>query len=202
MERKVYEMWIDENDPESGITKLSMVADPAIESGWVALSEAKRPLKLKTLSEEKRLVTGPALIPNIQIKRFDEKTNEEYFITFPEKTIELASQLYMKRLYNNNVNIEHSQDVTGVSLVESWIVSDSSMDKSVSLGFDHPKGTWFVSLKISSDEIWNEYVKSGELTGISIEGSLGHREMTMSSDDDKIVNEIKSLLNDYTGESI
>jgi hypothetical protein len=113
----------------------------------------------------------------------------------------------MKRLYNNNVNIEHSQDVTGVSLVESWIVSDSSMDKSVSLGFDHPKGTWFVSLKVSSDELWNEYVKTGELTGISIEGLLNHREITMSSDneiseEDKTIEKIKSLLNDYTGESI
>lgn len=197
MEKKVYEMYIDENDLESGVQKLSLVESPAIMENWVYLSTAKRPIELKTMNEEKRLVVGPALIPGIRIPRIDESTGEEYDITFPESTIELASQLYMKRLNNNNSNIEHSEDVDGVSLVESWIITDPEMDKSKSFGFNLPKGTWMTALKIDNDEVWESYIKTGKLRGISIEAALNHKEVEMSKEDDLTLEEIKRMLNEF-----
>ena len=32
-----------------------------------------------------------------------------------------------------------------------------------------PEGTWAVSMKVNSDEVWNEYVKKGKVKGFSIE---------------------------------
>ena len=43
------------------------------------------------------------------------------------------------------------------------------MDKSKLFGFEVPKGTWMVSMKIDNDEVW-ERIKEGELKGLSIEG--------------------------------
>jgi hypothetical protein len=196
MEKKVYEMVINPEDPESGVYKLSLVESPAIGEEWIYLSKQQSVVKMKTLSEEKRLIVGPALIPGIRIPRINEETLEEYDITFPEDTVELAAQLYMKRLYNNQTNIEHSQDVSGVSVVESWIISDPEMDKSKSLGLNLPKGTWMTALKVDNEEVWTDYVKSGKVKGISIEGLLEYKEIKMS-EEDKNLQEIKNLLNEF-----
>jgi hypothetical protein len=196
MEKKVYEMVINPEDPESGVYKLSLVESPAIGEEWIYLSKQQNVVKMKTLSEEKRLIVGPALIPGIRIPRINEETLEEYDITFSEDTVELAAQLYMKRLYNNQTNIEHDQDVSGVSVVESWIISDPEMDKSKSLGLNLPKGTWMTALKVDNDEVWTDYVKSGKVKGISIEGLLEYKEVKMS-EEDKNLQEIKNLLNEF-----
>ena len=37
-----------------------------------------------------------------------------------------------------------------------------------------PVGTWMGTFKIDNDEIWNDYVKTGEVKGFSIEGLFGH----------------------------
>ena len=196
MEKKVYEMVINPEDPESGVYKLSLVESPAIGEEWIYLSKQQSVVKMKTLSEEKRLIVGPALIPGIRIPRINEETLEEYDITFSEDTVELAAQLYMKRLYNNQTNIEHDQDVSGVSVVESWIISDPEMDKSKSLGLNLPKGTWMTALKVDNEEVWTDYVKSGKVKGISIEGLLEYKEVKMS-EEDKNLQEIKNLLNEF-----
>jgi hypothetical protein len=194
--KKVYEMVINPEDPESGVYKLSLVEAPAIGEEWIYLSKQHSVVKMKTLSEEKRLIVGPALIPGIRIPRINEETLEEYDITFSEDTVELAAQLYMKRLYNNQTNIEHSQDVSGVSVVESWIISDPEMDKSKSLGLNLPKGTWMTALKVDNDGLWNDYIKSGKVKGISIEALLEYKEVKMS-EEDKNLQEIKNLLNEF-----
>jgi hypothetical protein len=194
--KKVYEMVINPEDPESGVYKLSLVEAPAIGEEWIYLSKQHSVVKMKTLSEEKRLIVGPALIPGIRIPRINEETLEEYDITFSEDTVELAAQLYMKRLYNNQTNIEHSQDVSGVSVVESWIISDPEMDKSKSLGLNLPKGSWMTALKVDNDGLWNDYIKSGKVKGISIEALLEYKEVKMS-EEDKNLQEIKNLLNEF-----
>jgi hypothetical protein len=194
--KKVYEMVINPEDPESGVYKLSLVEAPAIGEEWIYLSKQHSVVKMKTLSEEKRLIVGPALIPGIRIPRINEETLEEYDITFSEDTVELAAQLYMKRLYNNQTNIEHSQDVSGVSVVESWIISDPEMDKSKSLGLNLPKGTWMTALKVDNDGLWTDYIKSGKVKGISIEALLEYKEVKMS-EEDKNLQEIKNLLNEF-----
>ena len=51
----------------------------------------------------------------------------------------------------------------------SWLIEDSKKDKSSAYGYDLPKGTWMVSMKVLNDEVWKA-VKDGEVKGFSIEG--------------------------------
>jgi len=148
---------------------ISLVTDPAIEVDFIYLNKSKSNLVLAKTDNEQRLLVSPALIPNKQIYRFDAETNQEYYVYFTEETVKKASYMYLKHQNNNNATIQHEESTTGVHTVESWIVQDTDMDKSKLYGFDVPKGTWFVTMKIENDEVWNR-IKEGELKGLSIEG--------------------------------
>jgi hypothetical protein len=54
-------------------------------------------------------------------------------------------------------------------VVESWIIDNPDMDKSKAYGFDLPKGTWMISMKIEDENVWKQ-VKEGKYKGFSIEG--------------------------------
>jgi hypothetical protein len=168
---KIVELILNEEDENAGIDAVSLVEKPAIESDWVALK--KHEVQLKTINEEKRLLMGAALIPNKQIYRRNEKTNEEYYIFFSKSTVRKASQLFLKESNQNNATIEHTKKISGMSVVESWI-KEGDQDKSNLYGFDAEPGTWFITMKVDNEEIWNK-VKSKEIKGFSIEGYFAEK---------------------------
>jgi len=200
LDKKVYKMTIDENDSETGVFALSLVESPAIEELFVYLSKQQELVKLATVNEEKRIIVGPALIPNMEIPRMDEN-GEEYFITFPEDTVEKAAELFMLRQNNNNATIEHQQSVDNLSVIESWLIDDPKRDKSNSYNMEFPKGTWMVKMKINNDDVWENYVKTGKVKGISLEGIFSHSLVEMSSDtellDKEKLAELKKVLEEY-----
>ena len=168
---KIVELILNEEDENAGIDAVSLVEKPAIESDWVALK--KHEVQLKTINEEKRLLMGAALIPNKQIYRRNEKTNEEYYIFFSKSTVRKASQLFLKESNQNNATIEHTKKISGMSVVESWI-KEGDQDKSNLYGFDAEPGTWFITMKVDNEEIWDK-VKSKEIKGFSIEGYFAEK---------------------------
>lgn len=120
-------------------------------------------------SEEKRIVLGPAMIPDLKIFRKDSKGNP-YFVTFKSDTIRMIAEKYMRNKYIDNNDENHNgKAVSDVYVIESWIKEDNN-DKSSKYGYGElPVGTWFVSMKVKNDEIWNK-VKKGELNGFSVSG--------------------------------
>ena len=168
---KIVELILNEEDENAGIDAVSLVEKPAIESDWVALK--KHEVQLKTINEDKRLLMGAALIPNKQMNRRNEKTNEEYYIFFSKDTVRKASQLFLKESNQNNATIEHTKKISGMSVVESWI-KEGEQDKSNLYGFDAEPGTWFITMKVDNEEIWNK-VKSKEIKGFSIEGYFAEK---------------------------
>ncbi len=54
--------------------------------------------------------------------------------------------------------------------MESWLVADPKRDKSNVFGLEYPIGSWLIAMKVNSDEIWNDYVKTGKVKGFSIDG--------------------------------
>lgn len=166
---KIVELVIDENNEELAIDAISLVTEPAIEQDFVYFNKAKNNLTFAKVNEEKRLLVSPALIPNKQIFRFDADTNQEYYVYFTEKTVKQASEMYLKHNNNNSATLQHENKITGVHTVESWIIQDTEMDKSKLYGYDLPKGTWMVSMRIENDNVW-EQIKDGTLKGLSIEG--------------------------------
>tara|TARA_R100000458_G_C8278343_1_gene254398 strand:- start:2745 stop:3791 length:1047 start_codon:yes stop_codon:yes gene_type:complete len=176
---KIVELVIDENHEEITIDAISLVTEPAIAENFVYFNKEKHNLTLAKVDEEQKLLVSPALIPNKHIFRFDAETNQEYYVFFTESTVKKASEMYLKYNNNNNATVQHENKITGVHTVESWIVQDPEMDKSKLYGYDVPKGTWFVSMKIENDEIIKR-IKDGELRGLSIEGYFTDKMAKMS----------------------
>ena len=163
---EVYELFIEEDSELSGVEAISIVEEPAIESDFVALKAHK--IEMAEVNAEKRILMGPALIPNKKIYRRD--AEDEYYIFFSEDTVRKASQLFLSKGNQNNSTLEHEYELNGMSVVESWIVEDEKKDKSALYSLSVPKGTWMVSVKVNNDDVWNEFVKTGRVRGFSIEG--------------------------------
>lgn len=165
---RIIELIIDEEDENSGVDAISLVEYPAIEENWVALNENNREYKFKAVDEDKRLLVGALLVPNKMIYRKDGE--EEYYIHFSKATVRKASELYLKRGYQNNATYEHIKQIKGISLVESWIVENKDQDKSNIYDLDLPVGTWVGSIKVDNDKIWELAKVEGVIRGFSIEG--------------------------------
>ena len=189
---KNIELVIDESKGWGGVHALSIVGSPAIEVDFIALS--KQEIQLKEIDSDKRILMGPALIPEKKIYRKDDKLGE-YNIYFKEHTIRTASQLFMQKSHQNDATYEHEEKLTGMTVVESWIIDDPKKDKATELyGFDLPKGTWMVSMKVNDDAVWQS-VKNGDVKGFSIEGKFADRLVMSSQDENKIlIEKIKSIL--------
>lgn len=135
---------------------------------WKLSSELK---DFKLSNEEKRILVSPVLIPNQLIYRnFD---GEECDVYLSEETISKLQQNFFKNQYQKNSTLEHLEVIDGVFFFESWLIEDPKNDKSNALGYDLPKGTWMMSMKVENEDIWNEYVKTGLISGFSIDSKLG-----------------------------
>jgi len=165
---KIIELIIDEENEISGIEAISIVENPAIEEDFIALKEHKEVI-LAEVDAEKRILMGPALIPNKKIFRKGEDDDTDYYIYFSEDTVRKASELFFIKSKHQNSTFEHSFELSDMSVVESWLIEDPEKDKAAAYGYDLPKGTWMVSMKVLNDEVWKA-VKEGEVKGFSIEG--------------------------------
>lgn len=205
----IIELFIDEEDEVSGIEAVSVVENPAIEADFVALKNQE--YKLTEVDAEKRILLGPALIPNKPIYR--RSGENEYYIYFSRETVRKASQLFFKRGNQNNSTLEHNLPLTGLTVVESWIV-EGEQDKSRLYDMEVPVGTWMISMKVDNDEIWKDFVKEGKVKGFSIEAYFTDKlerpqDKSIKDDlqaieeaaDEAIIDEIKALLSNEQLES-
>jgi hypothetical protein len=119
--------------------------------------------------DDKRIVLGPAMIPDLKIFRKDEKGNP-YYVYFSADTIKTIAEKYMRNKYLDNNDMMHNgKAVQDVYVYESWI-KEHEEDKANKYGYgDLPIGTWFVAMKVRNDDVWNK-IKAGELKGFSVSG--------------------------------
>ena len=119
--------------------------------------------------DEKRIVIGPAMIPDLKIFRKDVDGNP-YYVFFSAETIKLIAEKYMRNKYlDNNDEMHNGKAIQDVYVYESWI-KEYDEDKSNKYGYaDLPIGTWFVAMKVRNDNVWNK-IKAGELKGFSVSG--------------------------------
>ncbi len=179
---KIIELVIDETDEDNGIEAISIVENPAIEEDFVALKSQE--IKFAEADKEKKILIGALLTPNKPI--FRRQGDEEYYIYFSRNTVRKASQMYLKAGNQSNSTLEHSEILTGLTLVESWIVEDKEKDKSTLYNMNVPLGTWMGAVKVDNDEVWNDYVKTGKVKGFSIEGYFADK---MERPQDKTLSE-------------
>jgi hypothetical protein len=185
----IYELVIeDENIDE--VFAISLVEEPAIESNFVFFDKEK--VQFAAINDEKKLLMGPILIPDKQILRIDGE-GMPYHVFFKPETIKRLSEMYLKKKYTDKSTLEHDSKIDGVTLVESWIVESRTKDKSALYGLSVPVGTWMGTFKVDNEDIWNNYVKTGEVKGFSIEGLFGHNLVSAAKEQDYLNKEISDL---------
>jgi hypothetical protein len=192
---KRIELLIDED--ENTLDFISLVEEPAIEVDFFYFNkegkkQAPKLFKFEETDTDKRIVTGPAMIPDLDIPRIDEN-GDVYMVYFSKETVRQAAEIFFKKSNPNETNINHNDEVMkDVTVFESWIV-DKDNNKGGGKNFeDIPDGTWMVSYKIDNDEIWEDFIKTGKIKGFSVEGSFVFNDVP----EDHLYEMISELVND------
>jgi hypothetical protein len=202
---RIVELILNEENIDGGVNAISIVEQPAIESDFIALSKEQE-INLAEVDQEKRILLGPALIPNKQI--FRKNGDDEFYVYFSKDTIRKASQLFLKSGNQSKSTLEHEMKLSGLTVVESWIVEDNEKDKSAFYGLSVPVGTWMVAVKVDNEEVWTEFVKTKKVKGFSIEGYFADKTELAKVDlkeelaaiekaeAEYILEQVKALIND------
>lgn len=146
-----------------------------------------------SFDEDKRIVTGPLMIPNKMIIRKDRVTDEKYYVYFSKETIRKMSEKFLKMSNHNNTDLNHDHNImTENTLLETWISESVQHDKSYKYGFNLPIGTWYVSYKINDDDSW-EKIKNGEIRGFSLAGDFVEK-LADQKKEQQTLDNIKNIL--------
>ena len=168
------------NKKSKGVFAISLVNAPATGEHYIAMAKQDKIVKFAKVDEEQRILMGLVLQPEQLIYRVDEDGNE-FEMFFSAETIKDFSQNFFQSGFQLNSKLEHDEPIEGVTFVESWLVENPKVDKSAAFGLEYPKGSWLVSMKVDNDDIWNNYIKTGELKGFSIDGMVELEEVNFKS---------------------
>ena len=190
MELPLYMLEIsDDLNDDAEVQFVALVDRPAIQKNWNAF---KNEQKFEIISEDKRIISGCAMLADTPIFRSDANFGD-YYVAFSKDTITKIVQKYFKKGYQNNVNLQHdpNQVETGVTMFESFI-SDKSRGIAPMKGFeDAPDGSWFVSMLVENEAVWQQ-VKEGKINGFSIEGIFNYSPKV--TDEEVKMQKIKDIL--------
>ena len=172
MENKlpVYKLKIKEDDNvKTSVEFIALVDDPAIQIDWQMFNR-----KIKFAADtERRLLMGPLMIANMPIYRRDDKMGE-YYVIFDKEEIYKIVQKFFRNGFTSNFNLMHDKEVSGIYLIESFIIDDTRGVKAPEAFKDLSQGSWLGTVKVDNDEIWNDFIKTGTLKGFSVEGIFGY----------------------------
>lgn len=153
------------NDDDA-ISIISIVDRPAVESNFVKFDAEKKPIRLST-DDERRIVSGVALIPDFPIYRRN-ADGTEYYLVFTAAAIRRVVERFYARNNSTSVNLNHADAVNSCVIFESMIVDHARGIAPVEFA-EYPDGTWIVSTKINDPALWAD-IKAGKYNGFSVEG--------------------------------
>ena len=150
--------------------------------------------KFAIQDEEKRIVTGAAMIADLPIYRRDD-IRGEYYVVFDKESIFKIAKKWARSNKYDAVNVHHKTPIMdGVSLFESYII-DRERGVMPPKGFEEvADGSWFVSYLVDNDDVWAR-VKEGEFKGFSVEGVFDFPE----DKDEQILEALKEIVSRWNG---
>lgn len=160
----IYELKLDKNT--DGVYCISLVDFPAIEQDFLVF-DAQEEIKFTKVDEEKHIVYGPAMIPDMAIYRRDE-SGREYYVKFSKETIAQIAQKFHKDNCIYNISVGHETDVNGCYVFTSYIIDrENGLDP---VQFRNiADGSWIVGVKVDNDNVWNAIKNTDLLRGFSVE---------------------------------
>lgn len=164
---KLYDICIDPNDIETGMSCISLVEFPAVEVDFLAFSK-EEPKTFDFADDEKHIITGVAILADTPIYRIA-PDGTEYYVRFTKDCIRQLVEKYFKFGMVNNVNLDHNPMTfaEGVTMIESYII-DKERGICPNEFTDVPDGSWIVSYRCNNVDLWDK-IKSKEVKGFSIE---------------------------------
>jgi len=183
-------------DEVEGLQAIALVDKPAIGLNYQAFA----PHKFEVINEDKRIVMGAAMVPDLPIYRRDERG--EYYAIFKKETIKALVQKLFKENKHTEFNEEHNsfKILDGVYIYQSFI-TDAELGISAPSGFENvADGTWFIAAKVENDEAWAKVKEEGLLKGFSVEGVFDlepYKFKTMNKLNlDSVISTLKSVFAD------
>ena len=175
--------------------RLMTGATHTIDSEYLYHEDELKSLSLKFTSDvEKRIISGPLMVSNLPIFRKDE--SGEYYGVFTSEDIYNIVKKFFRNNNTAQVNMMHDSNamVKGVYMIESFII-DSKRGIYSPAGYNLTEGSWFGSFKVDNDDVWENYIKSGEFKGFSVEGLFKTIKMTdkPKSIIDEIIDVVKNV---------
>lgn len=198
----LYRIVVDPDENETGMTCISLVDDPAIETDFLAFDKQHK-IAFAVQDEAKHIVSGPAIIAGMPIYRYSPEMGE-YYCVFDEETIDNIILKYSKFGMWNNVSLQHDgNNVENVIMIEYF--KKNSEKGIVPKGFeDVADGSLFVSYKVLDEDLWQQIVNGDDLNGFSIEVNAD-LELTDEEVDDGFDTEemdVYDLLKEILGDDI
>lgn len=165
------EEFVNEEE-ETGISRISFTATPAIKLKGYAFSEQK---KMMFSDDKKMRIAAPVLVP-MDIYRGADEDDPEHYISFTKDEIEKIQLKLMEDLRNTDLfNVDHTEEIVPAYLLEVWQVEDPKNDKSFKkYGLSVPEGSLFAVVQVKDKAYYEQLVESGK-TGFSIEGYFGRK---------------------------
>tara|TARA_R110001599_G_scaffold294923_1_gene499037 strand:- start:969 stop:2108 length:1140 start_codon:yes stop_codon:yes gene_type:complete len=189
-------------DEVEGLQAIALVDSPAIGLNYQAFA----PHKFEVIDEDKRIVMGAAMIPDLPIYRRDERG--EYYAIFKKDTIKALVQKLFKENKHTEFNEQHNsfKILDGVYIYQSFI-TDKELGILPPQGFENvADGTWFIAAKVENDEAWSKVKEDGLLKGFSVEGVFDlepYKFKTMNKINlESVISTLKSVFADAETEEV
>lgn len=198
---KIYKITIEDiiDNPKFGLQAMSLVNDPAVEREFLKFNKEINPLMRFAKDEDKRIITGVALLADTPIFRWD-KERGEYYVVFEKDTIRSLVEKYSRDGLFNMVNLQHDErtyTTKDCTLIESYIV-DKERGICPQEFSDVPNGSWIVSYKVNNIELWRAIKEDGNINGFSVEVMANIMPMVNTTELEKPIGVPENFENDIT----
>ena len=148
----------------SWVTAIAITETPAIETNFITFG-TQTPINFSINKERKELM-GIAMKANQLIYRNSPEYGE-YNCYFDADTIREIAQLYFKKGYANNLNLEHT-DIDAEAFAYQSIIIDEEKGFSSPKGLNAKDGDWVIVVKCTNNDIFN--ILKSTNAGFSVEG--------------------------------
>jgi hypothetical protein len=157
----------EQGNPKHGIEDIALVSNPAYEELFAKFSSDEIKVNFAVNDEEQRIITGAVMIPDKLVYR--NVKGKEFYVVATKDTVYEAAQKFASENRNRRIKLTHETEsnTSDVFIFESFVTNENRVKEVVN--FEHlPLGTWFITCKVESDEVWNQ-VKQGTFNGFSLE---------------------------------
>lgn len=152
--------------------EMAFTDNPAIQVKGIYFSKDKESKSVDVkfyLQEEKKMVVGPAMIPNLDIIKFEDGEFKSYYAD--EEYIREFAYDFINQQDGAKFNFNHMGNKVDALLVNTMILESELDVKYIKnkYGYDLPLGTWWIEAKILDEIFWSEAIKKGKYHSFSIE---------------------------------